>query len=126
MPTEAQYTREFLKQFRAKHPQAVAFKINDRTTSGIPDSAITMSGRTLWLEFKRDKPALTPLQATTLTRLARASDRRSFCIVFLPKRRVDIYDGYVLPDEHAPLQRAVPWDDAFMYLFAAAIFGDGQ
>lgn len=123
MPTEAQYTREFLKQFRIKHPHAVVFKINDRTTSGIPDAAITMSGRTTWLEFKRDKPALTPLQATTLTRLARASEGRSFCIVFHDGRRVSVYDGFV--PQHGPVQlrTEVSWDDAFVFLFGATEFG---
>lgn len=80
--TEAQLTRKFLARWRERYPSAVIFKINDRSTGGLPDAVVTMCGRSLWIEFKRDKPALTPIQFEATRRLHAASEGRSVVVVF--------------------------------------------
>lgn len=127
MPTESTLTLAFLKQFRTTHPAAVAYKINDRTTSGIPDAAITMTGRTLWIEFKRQSPALTPLQQTTMRRLHAATEGRALVVVFQANRRADLYE----PLRHGDpglliLRRDLSWLEAVAYLFGRIQFGDGR
>jgi hypothetical protein len=80
--TEAQLTRKFLTRWRERYPAAVCMKINDRSTGGLPDAVITMCGRSLWIEFKRDKPKLTAIQEETTRRLCLASEQRSVVVVF--------------------------------------------
>lgn len=80
--TEAQLTRKFLSRWRERYGHAVVFKLNDRTTGGLPDACITMCGRTLWIEFKRDKPKLTAIQEEATRRLCLASEQRSVVVVF--------------------------------------------
>lgn len=96
MSTEALKTHRFRREFAAAEPDAELTKHNDRTTSGVPDTSITLRGRTLWLEFKRrpsgDARPLAELlkavnrrseiQMYVLWRLGLASGGRAFYIVF--------------------------------------------
>ena len=121
MPTEAEYTSAFLKKFRARYPRAVAYKINDRTTSGIPDTAITDDGRSLWIEFKKDRPALTEIQRRQLLRLDNASDGRAVIVVFKKGRFADLYDASY--ETRGALRTDVSWPDLIGML--ADILRDG-
>lgn len=52
--TESQFTARLLRALRA-HPalrDAVIWKLNDRTTKGIPDFVIVEGSMTLWCEVK--------------------------------------------------------------------------
>ncbi len=84
MSTEARLTQRFLVALKLAAPSAVVLKFNDRTTSGLPDACVTENGRTIWLEFKRDKiDKWSVLQAQTLLRLSKASHGRAFYVVFV-------------------------------------------
>lgn len=121
--TEAKLTRTFLARWRERYPHAVVFKINDRTTSGIPDAAITMGGRTAWIEFKRDAHTLTALQRTTLLKLDQASEGRAFLVVFDTRRKqITVYD--LAATSAAATYRTFPnRDEAISYLVAQVEFG---
>jgi hypothetical protein len=114
MPTEAQYTRLFLKTVRETYPRAVVDKFNDSTTSGLEDSAWTDEGRTLWIEFKKDKPALTEIQRLRLLKRDNASDGRAIVVVFKRGRVVDLYDASY--DTRGALRTDMPWTDAIAAL----------
>jgi hypothetical protein len=79
-------TRQMLTRVRERYPHAVAMKLNDRTTGGLPDAVITLSGRSLWVESKRGRLTLTPIQRRTLAKLHAASDGRALAVVFEPTR----------------------------------------
>lgn len=124
MPTESQYTRNFLKLFRSTYPESVALKINDRTTAGILDSAIVIDGQTLWVEFKKDRPKLTPLQRESLRRLDHASEGRAIVLVFKGsglKRTIDIFD--VDYDVRGAIYEDLPWAEAITQTAQIARYG---
>ena len=60
--TEAQLTRVFIIKLKATlGPSYTIFKHNDRITKGIPDLSISDGkGRTLWIEFKKNREASRP------------------------------------------------------------------
>lgn len=123
MPTESQHTRNFLKLFRETYAPLVAFKINDRSTSGILDSVLTMDGCSLWIEFKKDRPKLTPLQRTTLLKLDHASEGRAVIVVFKPGRTVDIYDVDYDVEGRGPIYEGLPWAEAITQLAQILRYG---
>jgi VRR-NUC domain len=62
--TEAKFTAKLLKALRA-HPaldEAVIWKFNDRVSAGIPDFAIVIGRRTLWVEVKIHPNKLSKIQ----------------------------------------------------------------
>lgn len=76
MKTESSYTSDVLRHVRQLRPEAIVWKLNDRTTASIPDAYIGVDGRSTWIEFKRsltERPnivrLLTPLQFRTLEKM---------------------------------------------------------
>ena len=72
--TEAKLTQVLLAKARVTLRGSVVLKINDHSTSGIPDAAITWNGRTCWIEVKYANPGFksTGIQELTCCRLALA------------------------------------------------------
>ena len=76
LKTESSYTSDVLRHVRQLRPEAIVYKVNDRTTGGIPDVYLGLNGESLWVEFKRSVSArpnintlLTPLQKRTLEKM---------------------------------------------------------
>jgi hypothetical protein len=69
--TESQFTAKLLKALRsrAELKEAVIWKLNDRTTSGIPDVLISFCGVTTFFEMKKWPAVPTKVQAYYLKRL---------------------------------------------------------
>lgn len=87
--TESQFCQKLLRALRA-HPQlkdAVIWKLNDRTTRGIPDFVVTTAeGRTTWWEVKVAPNDLTKIQKHYLAKL-----RFSWTIVLRPDGCVAVF-----------------------------------
>ena len=115
MKTEAQYTRDVLKECRDLAPRAVVRKINDRTTAGIPDAFVCHKGCTTWLEFKRSlspnpriDSLLTPAQKKTLVGMVDA-ECQAWVLVRTPDRW-QVYHptlGFVLDLSASPREVAL-------------------
>lgn len=93
--SEATKTRDFLKSVKVKWSTSFAFKVNDRSTSGIPDAILVINGRTIWVEFKKCHPldvakAVRPLQKEMLRRL-HLSGAVALVLVFAPGRNEFLY-----------------------------------
>lgn len=118
--TEAQLTRKFLARARERYQKAVIKKINDRSTSGVLDAVWTMVGRSLWIEFKRDKPALTAIQTEEVRRLTAASEGRCFVVVF--NRRTTHVEVWEMSDTGALrlVNNDRTTDEAITYLVGRA------
>lgn len=72
--TESAFTSKLLKALRA-HPalrDAVIWKLNDRTTKGIPDVCIVLRGVTTWFELKVWPNRPTKIQWHYLEKLQRS------------------------------------------------------
>lgn len=106
--TEAPLTRKFLAAVQAQLPNAVIFKINDRTTAGIPDAVISHDFCTVWLEFKKHPNKLTPLQKLNIDRINKGG--RAMVITF--------HDQFVRVDDQSLLGRAfdASFDRAVAYV----------
>jgi len=70
--TESQFTGRLLRALRA-HPalkDAVIWKLNDRTTKGIPDVLVSLRGVTTFFELKKWPARPTKIQEHYLGKLA--------------------------------------------------------
>src|SRR2546423_13399962 len=76
--TERDFTAKLLRALRqhAALKGAVIWKLNDRTTMGIPDFVVTLNERTTWWEVKVWPNVLTKIQCYYLMRL-----RLSWCVI---------------------------------------------
>lgn len=86
--TESAFTSKLLKALRSHVMlrDAVIWKLNDRTTSGIPDFVVTTrEGRTTWWEVKVAPNDLTKIQRYYLAKL-----RFSWSVVLLKGDLVSI------------------------------------
>jgi|SRR6266850_4298758 len=86
--TESTFCRKLLRALRshAALRGAVIWKLNDRTTSGIPDFVVTTrEGRTTWWEVKVAPNDLTKIQHYYLAKL-----RFSWAVMFLKSGSVTI------------------------------------
>jgi hypothetical protein len=81
--TESQFTQSFHRRIRERFPKWVVTKLNDSSTSGLPDACITGLGRTLWVEYKVAPNVPTKLQLHTLAKLDAASHGRALLVTFL-------------------------------------------
>ena len=81
--SEATLTQKLLAAM-GQLPDAEAFKINDRSTAGIPDCVVTWNGFTTWFEVKYANPKFKrrELQHLTLRRLYRANKQRARYVVY--------------------------------------------
>ena len=60
--TEAQMTQQFIVRLKASlGPSFTIIKHNDRISKGVPDVSVSNGkGRTLWIEFKKNKKSPRP------------------------------------------------------------------
>lgn len=102
MPTEAQLTAgRVLAPIRRRWPRAWAWKVNERTRSGIPDVFVIHDGIPVFIEVKKltrgqsvDK-VVSPIQKVTLAELHRANEGRAIVVAFeADKERV--FTGYLI------------------------------
>lgn len=119
--SEAALTRAFLGLLRDHG--ALAYKLNDRSTSGLPDAVVLGAGRSLWIECKREHEPLTVLQARTLLKLAQATDGRAAVVRFYAGRLATVQTftshARTLPAPGAP----VPWTTAAGRLIDLLVVG---
>lgn len=100
---EAQRTRDLLKRVRATYPRAFVYKVNDKTSSGIPDAVLSLDGEELWVEFKELRivkeptgeqvlKALTEIQKLTIRKMRNAGMNVVIVAFVGPKHFVFRYD----------------------------------
>jgi hypothetical protein len=114
--TESAYTSDVLRHVRTMRPEAIVYKINDRTTGGILDAYIGLNGLAAWVEFKRSESEapnierlLTPLQKQTLTKMYHAS-LDAYVLVRTPTLwRAYCYPGGFLRDLSSSAQETAQW-----------------
>lgn len=75
MITEKTLKRGLVKALKDVAPEAVVFSHAERIRVGVPDLSVTVNGRTVWLELKRDRSlnslkVETGIQVITARRLA--------------------------------------------------------
>ena len=79
---ESEFTTKLLSALR-RHPvlaSSVIWKLNDRTTAGIPDFLVVFNGRTTFWEVKVLPRQLTKLQAYFINRLNAGAWRIAFVV----------------------------------------------
>jgi hypothetical protein len=88
MATEATKTRACLKRVKQHWPGCWIYKINDRSTAGIPDALLIHKGVAIFVEFKyrrtseRIEELVRPLQHQTLLELDRCNDGGAIVVAF--------------------------------------------
>lgn len=112
--TEAELKRELVKLLRATYPNYVIWRIEDGTTSGIPDITINGRKRTSYWEVKYANPdfKVKGIQKETIRKLSR--EGFAFYIVYyesLLGRRTYIIDPADIDKEITSWERSVPGFD---------------
>jgi hypothetical protein len=105
MATEATKTRACLKRVKQHWPGCWIYKINDRSTAGIPDALLIHKGIAIFVEFKYARRnevvsvLVRPLQQQTLQELDRVNDGGAIVVVFRGATE-EVYWPYLLARTH--------------------------
>lgn len=78
MASESELTSRLLARWRKRHPEGVAWKMNDRVAHSRPDAVLFFNGCSFVIEFKRGTNVVSDGQREELRRLW-----RSGCSVYL-------------------------------------------
>ena len=81
--TEGNLKAALMVAIREQLPNYTAFRIEDQTTSGIPDIAVTGFKRTSWIEAKYANPRIHSLGRQDLTMVRLAQTGHAFHVVYL-------------------------------------------
>lgn len=84
---ESQLSHKYVNWLRDRG--YLVFKLNDRTTEGIPDCVVIGRQKTTWIEFKRWPIKISEIQKENLKEIERRQPMCAFIVVVLKVGRDD-------------------------------------